>query len=212
MSCRGCKDKMTRLEGNAKMRFVCSPNGKLLKGAPGNFKCGGIYVQPFHLSSFPYWELVEPTPELKIPEASESDSVFDEPIYVPDDDAAPVEMRTSPMEVAGVNVDPNAPAIMEPYMKFNPRTGQLRGIHVEPEMPPKPIKEEPELEEPSVADLGDMSGHATPEFNIPIETSPKTREELKAILDMRGVKYLTKTRTTTLAKMVEDLEKLPQKV
>ena len=203
---------MTRLEGNAKMRFVCSPNGKLLKGAPGNFKCGGIYVQPFHLSSFPYWELVEPTPELKIPEASESDSVFDEPKYVPDDDAAPVEMRTSPMEVAGVNVDPNAPATMEPYMKFNPRTGQLRGIHVEPEMPPKPIEEEPELEEPSVADLGDMSDHATPEFNIPIETSPKTREELKAILDMRGVKYLTKTRTTTLAKMVEDLEKLPQKV
>ena len=190
MSCRGCKDKMTRLEGNAKMRFVCSPNGKLLKGAPGNFKCGGIYVQPFHLSSFPYWELVEPTPELKIPEASESDSVFDEPKYVPDDDAAPVEMRTSPMEVAGVNVDPNAPATMEPYMKFNPRTGQLRGIHVEPEMTPKPIEEEPELEEPSVADLGDMSGHATPEFNIPTETSPKTREELKAILDAKGIKYL----------------------
>ena len=207
MPCRGCKDKMTRLEGNAKMRFICNPNGKLLKGAPGNFKCGEIYIQPFHLSSFPYWELVEPTPELKIPETSESDSVFDEPIYVPDGDAAPVEMRTSPMEVAGVNVDPNAPATMEPYMKFNPRTGQLRGIHVEPEMPPQPIEEEPELEEPSVADLGNMSGHATPEFNIPIETSPKTREELKAILDMRGVKYLTKTRTTTLAKMVEDLPK-----
>jgi len=205
---------MTRLEGNAKMRFVCSPNGKLLKGAPGNFKCGGIYVQPFHLSSFPYWELVEPTPELKIPEASESDSVFDEPIYVPDDDAAPVEMRTSPMEVAGVNVDPNAPATMEPYMKFNPRTGQLRGIHVEPEMPPKPIEEEPELEEPSIADLGDMGGHATFGNNDTlVEESPKKiREKLKAILDAKGIKYLTNTRTTTLAKMVEDLEKLPQKV
>lgn len=60
-----------RLMGNAKMRFICGKNGELLKGAPGNFKCGEIVSQPFYLSEFPFWELVDPMPELKTPYGSE---------------------------------------------------------------------------------------------------------------------------------------------
>lgn len=230
-----------------------------MKGAPGNYKHGEIYVMPFHLSSFPYWELVEPTPELNIPEASKSDSVFEDTIFVPDDDAAPVEMNTHPTEVAGVNVDPNAPAILEPYMRLNLNTGQLTAVPDEPKLEPKP---EPEKRVDSVVEetkrklvaeleskvnirkdtlsnmtIGELTeikklvdSIVTPTYKTFDEPKPgelkptpsiessetivqtssfveKTREELQAILDAKGVEYPPKTRTTTLAKMVEDLEK-----
>lgn len=160
------------------MRFICDPNGRLLKGAPGNFKCGGTYMQPFHLSKFPYWELVEEKPTLKIPDASKSDSVFEETIFVPDDEVAPVEMYTPPTEVAGVDVDPESPAQIEPYMKLNLNTGKLSAVTEEPKVEPQIESVEP----------------------------PKTREDLKNILDARGVEYTPKTRTETLVKMVEELQ------
>jgi hypothetical protein len=164
MPCRTCKDNVREIEGTFRMRFICDPNGRLLKGAPGNYKCGEVYMQPFHLSKFSYWELVEDKPVLKIPEATQSDSVFEETIFVPDDDAASVEMSTPPTEVAGVNVDPDAPALIEPYMRLDLNTGQLTAVSDEPK--PQPKTEQVE--------------------------APKTREELKAILDARGAEYAPK--------------------
>lgn len=250
---------MSKVEGFSKMRFVGKPGGKLMKGAPGNFKHGEIYVQPFHLSSFPFWELVEPKPELNIPEASKSDSVFEDAVFVPDNDAAPVEMNTPPTEVAGVNVDPNAPAILEPYMRLNLKTGKLTAVPDEPKLEPKPEPEklvdsvveetkkklvaelEPKvnirkdtlsnmiiselteikklvdsivtpayktLDEPKLDELKPTPSTEISETTVQMPSSvEKTREELQAILDTKGVEYPPKTRTTTLAKMVEDLEK-----
>lgn len=178
MSCRTCKDKVSRLEGSVKMRFVCDPNGRLLKSAPGNYKCGEVYMQPFHLSKFPFWELVEEAPVLKIPEAAKSDSVFEETIFVPDDDVAPIEMNPVPStEVGEVNINPNTPASIKPYKRMDLNTGMLTAA------PDKP-KAEPRIE---------------------LVEASKTRDELKAILDARGVTYPPKTRTETLAKMVEEL-------
>lgn len=214
MPCRGCRDKLTGIQGNFKMRFVGKPDGKLMKGAPGNYNHGEIYVQPYHLSEFPYWELVDEVPKLTVPPPSESDSVFEDAVFIPDDDAAPVEMNTPPTEVAGVNVDPDAPAIMEPYMKFNTRTGKLSEISTPIVELITPITSIPELEktvdsvveEQSEADLGDMEGHATFGNNdVPVEVIPKTRDELKEILTESGIEYNDKARTATLKKMVDEL-------
>lgn len=57
---------MRRRGRNVKMWFKCGTNGELLKGAPGNFKCGQIVSQPYHLSKFPFWELVEEESTLKL--------------------------------------------------------------------------------------------------------------------------------------------------
>jgi len=72
--------------GFFKMRFIGKPDGKLMKGAPGNFKQGEEVFQPYRLSNFPFWELLEDKPVLKIPPPSKSDSVFEESVYIPDDD------------------------------------------------------------------------------------------------------------------------------
>ena len=72
------------------MKFICK-SGKLLKNAPGNYECGKKYSQPYDMCKRPYWELVEDTPVLSIPPSSQSDSVFEEPIYVPEEDAPVVE-------------------------------------------------------------------------------------------------------------------------
>ena len=61
---------MRKIVGNVKMRFICGVNGELLKGAPGNFKCGQIVSQPHHLSEFPYWELVDPLLKTKTQQPS----------------------------------------------------------------------------------------------------------------------------------------------
>lgn len=192
------------------MKFKCDPNGKLLPGAPGNYKCGQTYLQPFSQSKFKYWELLEEPPVLKVPKATPEDSVYNDVVYVPDEqpetieekvetepirndapigDAAVVELSPSPQRVdmvAGVVVDPNAPATIESHMKLNLKTGNLTEAVDEPTPTPS----------------------STPiETAVQVSPQPKTREELKAILDARGVKYVTRARTETLAKMVEDLEK-----
>jgi len=84
------------------MRFVGRPEGKLMKGAPGNYRQNEIYLQPFRMSRFAFWKLIDPPPELKVPEAKTEDSVFEENIFVPTDvkedeekvvDLPPVELK-----------------------------------------------------------------------------------------------------------------------
>ena len=65
------------------MRFVGKPNGVFMKGAPGSYEQGKIYEVPFHYSQWKFWELVEPPPELKVPDASKEDSVFSGEAIVP---------------------------------------------------------------------------------------------------------------------------------
>ena len=79
MGCSGCgKKDMSGIDKLArfKMRFIGRPNNQLVKGAPDNYIHGEVYDQPFRMSKFPFWELVEPVPVLKIPPAQADDSVF----------------------------------------------------------------------------------------------------------------------------------------
>ena len=86
MPCGNCREKgMNDISGRFLMRFVGKPEGKLMKGAPGNYRQNEIYLQPFRMSRFAFWKLIDPPPELKVPEAKTEDSVFEENIFVPTD-------------------------------------------------------------------------------------------------------------------------------
>lgn len=87
------------------MKFVGRPQGKLMKGAPGNYVQNQIYRIPFRHSKFKFWQLVEETPELVVPEMMLEDSVyesapeevvvektpFEEPIFVPEPEVETIE-------------------------------------------------------------------------------------------------------------------------
>lgn len=183
MPCAGCKQRMNDPEGNFKMKFVGKPNGKLLKGAPGNYIHGETYMQPYRMSRFAYWELLEKDPVLVVPDADELDDVFEATVFTPDEDDAAVELnQTVEMDDEDVNIDPNTGASVDPYMSI--RDGKL-------------------VEYTATSDNSgdDVSYSSTEETK---EEKPD-RDELLHILEEAGVEVKPKTRTTTLEKMVEEL-------
>jgi len=73
-------------KGLFSMKFIGKPNGVFMKGAPGNYVHGQIYNQPWGNGDYPYWERMEEAPVLKAPEPSDADSVFDDTIFVPEEE------------------------------------------------------------------------------------------------------------------------------
>jgi hypothetical protein len=116
------------------MKFICDPHGKLLKGAPGNYECGKIYMQPYHMSEFAFWELVEDIPTLKIPEVEEK---FEDAFYVPDDEP---------------KIDLSGGAILEDSTTFN---YDFSKVMLEASSPEVPLEISPEVE-PTRDDLIDI--------------------------------------------------------
>ena len=189
-------------KGLFKMKFIGKPNGVFMKGAPGNYVHGETYNQPWGNGNYPYWELMEEAPVLKAPEPSESDNVFsDEEIFVaPEEEPIPQpvseimveaplkeetvyapEISVEPVQPIihdeDVNLDPNKGATIEPYMSFNTGTGELS-----------------DYDEP-----------------IPVEETvstvePLDRKALLEALELADVEVKKGTRTTTLKKMVDNLE------
>jgi len=166
------------------MKFIGKPGGVLVKGAPGNYEHGKIYHIPFRHSRFPYWELMEPVPEFTAPTPTAEDSVFTESYPSPDEPDGTVFVGATVtlsgeedpfLEDVEVNIDPNTPATIEPYLKYNPNTDTLSELDLTPE---------PERDE---------------------ETVEPDREALKKILDDAGIEYSKSARTTTLQKLVDDL-------
>jgi hypothetical protein len=190
------------ITGNFKMRFVGKPNGVFMKGAPGNFKHGEVYTVPFGHSKFKFWEMLEEEPVLKAPELSSGDDVwnYEEEIYVPEPEITVsepevvevtttetvqgVEMNThTPIMRDGVDYSPNAPAVLEPYGTFNTGTGEV-GDHQEK--------------------LAKKKGEAILDLDTKVDNM--TRGVLLGILKDAGVAVKKRTRTTTLRKMVDNLE------
>lgn len=185
---------MSKREGFVKMRFVGKPEGILMKGAPGNYEHGKIYDQPFDMSQWKFWELIEKPPEIIAPPLSDDDNVFEEPMFVPDEEqvAIPeigVELTASAPVNNELNIDPDTPASIEPYASFNTGTGQLTDIDPESFSQSEPVL-------------------LTTPFNIPPlgEEKEYTRDELLEILKKAGVEVKPRTRITTLLKMVENLD------
>ena len=92
MPCKGCGERP-----KARMRFVGWNGDELIPTAPSGFKQGEIRVLTLEHALLPYWEMCSPVPELRAPEMTEEESVFeaeasafdeesDEEIYVPEED------------------------------------------------------------------------------------------------------------------------------
>lgn len=151
-------------KGLFKMKFVGKPDGKLMKWAPGNYIHGEVYMQPYRMSRFAFWELLEETPELIAPETTEMDDVFEEAFYIPDDES-----------VVGfegeVNLDLDVPASIE----FSSSDVEVYNVDFT------------------------ASEHTPPEEEL-------DRDSLLEVLEKAGVEVKPRTRTTTLVKMVAELE------
>lgn len=80
---------MREITGNFKMKFIGRPEGKLMKGAPGNYTHGETYNVPYHWSEWPYWELVGEKPTVQVPDAGEGDTIFETPPIVPEEKTPP---------------------------------------------------------------------------------------------------------------------------
>ena len=191
---------MSDPKGLFKMKFIGKPRGVFMRGAPGNYVHGQIYNQPYQMSRFKFWELVEEIPVLVAPELEEDESVFEEAVFIPDEEKkvvlVPDEEVDAVVEMLPVNpergdgnpYDLNTPAIMEPYMVFNTGTGGLA-----PYVPPEITTTEP-----------------TKEYEITLSTVEPEGEELDRgglirVLDEAGVKYNKRARTATLKKLVDEL-------
>lgn len=194
---------MDEPEGRYKMRFIGKPGGKLMKGAPGNYEHGRVYMMTWGHSKFKFWELLEEAPTLKVPPMSGEDSVYseEESVFVPPEvgnwdtsEVNPVEWEEA--EVAEerkvernavpekpTGVDQRTRELAEQYRRQNMHLIDAEeGVFVE-ESPEEPPEEEP----------GE------------VETVPD-REDLYKALDEAGVEYSKHSRTDYLEKLVEDLD------
>ena len=216
MPCIGCKKRMSEPKGLYWMKFVGRPDGVLMKHAPGNFIHGEKYKVPYNHAQWKFWELLEEAPVLVAPEPSEEDSVFEEDVFIPEEEPAmeitsslsadEISMTSSAGYEGDAIIDPDAPAIIEPYMMYNTGTGELT------EAPEEIFEETPEVSEALMlkseiarltAALEDAK--TTPSVKLEEVLAEPNRGDLLKILKEAGVEVKPRTRTTTLQKMVDDL-------
>ena len=152
-----------------------------MKHAPSNYEHGKIYKVPFSLSRRPYWVLVEPIPDLVAPEPSREDDVFEEAVFVPG-------VEDDEMFILDMNVDPDTDASIDISLDYLPTAEET--TQYTSSIP---------LEEPEETDEAFVTEDSMP------EQETRIREELKEVLDKAGVEYKTRTRTTTLQKLVDEL-------
>ena len=186
------------------MKFICN-SGKLLKNAPGNYECRKTYRQPYDMCKLPYWELVEDTPILSIPPSSQSDSVFEEPIYVPEEDTPVVEETSQewfydiPEEIPVVEevavVEPEVEPLILDY------DGTDNDISYDSDAPAT-------ISAGTRYNFSDDGGKLTYSTASPEEKEDDPnvdREELKKILTEAGIGFNIRSRTSTLKRLVDDL-------
>lgn len=208
-----------------KMRFKCTPEGKLLKGAPGNYTCGEVYMMPYRLSRFKFWELIEKPPELHVPPMSGEDSVFsdEESVFVPpeveewgssyDDDSNYMKMdwgisqsndgsyviTKKPEEILEVEEEAQEEPREEAVVELNPSLGDS-DANIDPNTP---ATVEPYASyNPMTGRMGD---------HIPVEQRQEdppeelTREEIYKLLEDAGISYSKYHSTKHLLDLVEPL-------
>lgn len=164
------------------MRFVGRPEGKLMKGAPGNYEHGKVYVVPYHYSTFKFWELIEHPPELKVPEPSDDDDVYDGTFLPPEE---------LPEEVPEDAVEETVEEDVEEEEVKKPKMVQVitdKGY------------------EKNLQKLARGDYTVGPDGLIHYNEPEPSRKELKKKLDEAGVDYNPRTRTPNLIKLVEELD------
>lgn len=200
------------ITGNYWMKFIGRPNGKLMKHAPGNFIHGKKYKVPYGHSKWPFWELLEKPPVLKVEKETES---FEEAYYIPEEEltvteSTPLEEITITPSVGddeNYNFDPNAPARIEPYLKFNPDTGETSAVDPTEYLQPESEVTESDVLKMEIARLQKALEEAQKSTEPDVEPKEKLdRKELLKTLAEAGIEVKPRTRTTTLKKMVDGLD------
>jgi len=115
------------IKKRVKLRFVGrTADGKLVKGAPGNYEMGEITLGPLIWAQVhpKIWELVEPDPNLNTPNIFESDNVFEERKIIERVKQSPPSHKTAFIESAipeipikrdGERVAVSVLTLMRPY-------------------------------------------------------------------------------------------------
>lgn len=168
---------MSERKGLYRMRFIGKPNGVTMKNAPGNYVHGEVYMKSIGKAKLKFWQLLDKLPEIVAPPLTVEDDAY---MFIPEE-VPELTMSGSDMmsDEAISRVDPNAPAFIEPYASFNTGTGELSDVKPEDfTQTPEPVVEERDW----------------------------TRDELLAVLKEAGVPVKPRTRTTTLLKMVDELD------
>jgi len=185
---------MSEPEGRFNMRFIGKPDGVLMKHAPGNYKHGQVSKQPYKMSKFPYWELIDPKPTFTAPELSDVDDVFEEAVFVPDEAEVEIVLDVSSDEVyLDKYIHNDSPATIEPFSAYRitktPDGENYANIPV------------------SVTSTESVEGEVTVSTSEPVVEEPMyDRDALKKKLTDAGVEFNVNSRTETLRKLVEDLE------
>ena len=146
--------------------------------------------------------------EIRVPEPVVEE--VPEPVVEVAPVSAPVDTRAERV------IDNSAPATIEPYMTFNPMSGELSS-HKEELVAlnrGEPVLTEEEKKQKMIADLQAQLAQLTeapvsPLADVDVEMTSETmnRDGLLAVLKDAGREVKPRTRTTTLRKMVADLEK-----
>jgi len=180
---------MSKRKGLVKMRFIGKPDGVLMKNAPGNYEQGSVHMKSIGKAKLKFWEPLEKLPEIVAPPLTVEDDAY---MFIPEE-VPELTMSGSDLSDEAISrVDPNAPAILEPHLSFNTGTGKLS------EIKPEDFTQTPEPEPVML----------TTPFNVlPVEEEKElSRDELLAVLKEAGVPVKPRTRTTTLLKMVDELD------
>jgi len=173
---------MSEPQGNFQMRFICGPNKKLLKGAPGNYECGKTYRKPYRHSKFAFWELIEDVPIVKVPDLSEEESVFEEAIFLPEEETPSYDVAVIEQTVSATPID------------FDARTKELAEDYRRQGMALLD------------AEKGVLVDPGKTEDTVIEEEDEVDRDALKQTLDEAGVEYSNRAHTPTLQALVDELE------
>ena len=174
------------------MKFVGKPEGKLMKGAPGNYIHNEVYMVPFSYSQWSYWELVDKKPELKVPEATDEDSVFEGVTFVED-----VEIEVSE-DLPEDDSEEGFKDTMPPHLKAS-----LYGDKTQPFFDPSEYDSTDSSEdEVSVSSL-------EPEVTVE-DLEGSTRSQLMSFIESQGVDYKKNWRKSKLLEVAKGL--LPNEV
>lgn len=127
------------------MKFMGRPDGKLLKGAPGNYEHGKIYHVPYHWSEWSFWELVGKKPTVQVPESTEGDDIY-ETYYTSSDDEptpppVPIIVKPAP-PMPGLTTEEGYQSHLQKIERGEYTVDKDGVIHYEEEPTPEPSRKE----------------------------------------------------------------------
>jgi hypothetical protein len=186
---------MDEYQGKVKAKFIGKPNGKFMKGAPGNYIHGQIYEVSFRQTKFPFWELLDPPPVLKVPDAQVEDSVFEGDVFVPEqlelDEPEPINMGVMNTNTPiSTQVDGTGMMIGEKEEELIPSGQPSSESSASPTVPPADFVTNDGVVEKPFKDV-----EVKPEDDMPAEFLSEMRTMGDEVLGEHGVEKIERKKT-----------------